>query len=700
MADETVTVGIDMVDGVSVPAESAASALAKLQDSIKADTKALADMQRTMATLQKATKPDTEQIQRLEKAMGQLKERVAGSRSKFIDLGGQFGRNYRESNRFKQKLDELAKAASIIPGPFGNVLSLLQRLAGAKSLARVAAIALAGAIVAIGIATVVAGKSLADFAIKAQEARRSELLMLEASTKLRTATALAFGLSADKATDLQKAVDEVAGSVSIGRDKVAAYAAQLERMGVRGAKIKPALEAVSIAASGFGEEQANNTAAWAASLALTGGNINKLAQRVKNQIGGVVAKQMLSSEVQARKLAESYNALFAGIDIEPLLRARKSFNDLFSQATASGQTLRRFLGYLVQPLVNGLELLSRVFKIVVQEIIIGALLAENAWLKFQIGIESATGEVRKDFQAVESTITATWRGIEDVLTKGVAFVSDHFDEFAAVIGGISLKLAVQFAPAAWAATVALYQQAAAATAAGLAASRDLAVGVWKAIPALLAAGVQAAATGIAFLVGLLPGIWAAITGFATMAVGVIAATWPFLAAIAAVWLLIKAFKYLSEWFSTVDWGQVGIAIIDGVVNGLTTAKNAFVNAIKGLAEVGIKAFTSIFKIGSPSKLFEGFGGDITAGLTMGVEDGAPEAQAAMEGLAPGSTPFAGLAAGVGAASGGSTINIAALNVQVGGGASKADATGIAEAIKRELESILETVTVQMGAPVP
>ena len=645
-AEETVTVGIDMVDGVSVPAQSAAAALGKLQDSIKADTKALAEMQRAMTQLKKATTPDTEQIKRLEKSMGTLKDRIAKSRNEFIGMGGQFGRNYKGAKDFKGKLDELANAASILPGPLGGVLSLLQRLAGAKSLARVAAVALAGAIVAIGIATVVAGKSLADFAIKAQEARRSELLMLEASTKLRTATALAFGLSADKATDLQKAVDEVAGSVSIGRDKVAAYAAQLERMGVRGAKIKPALEAVSIAASGFGEEQANNTAAWAASLALTGGNVDKLAQRVKNQIGGVVAKQMLSSEVQARKLAESYNALFTNVDIMPLLKIKKQFNDLFSQATASGQTLRRLLGYVVQPLVNGLEQLTRLFKILVQEIIIALLLGENAWLKFQLAFDTGLKVLKEMFP----NATRAFEAMSKAIQGAVDLVLDLFgSEWKEVLGAAAAVLLYTFAPALWAGTTAMVSFAASAIAAGF-----------------------------------------------SIAAAWIAATWPFLLAVGAVYLLIKAIELLWDLWKSTDWGQLGIQIIDGIVNALKRMKAIFVDSVVDIAKAGIDGFKAIFKMQSPSRVMAELGVNVVKGLTTGVDAEADNAQKAIETMA---TPPAGSLAGMGRG-GGSTINIAALNVQVGAGASKGEAKSIAEAIKRELESILETVTVQMGAPVP
>jgi hypothetical protein len=253
--------------------------LAKLQDSIKADTKALAEMQKTLNQLKKATNPNVEQIGKLEKAMGQVNARIAKSKQQFIAQGGLFGKNYKGAKDLKGKLDDLANAASTLPGPFGGVLSTLARVAGAKHLAKVAAFALAGAVIALGVATVASAKHLADFALAAQEARRNELLMFEATTRLPTVMGMAFGLARNNAKDLQTAVDQVAASVTIGRDEVAKYAAQLDKMGVRGKNVAPALRAVSMAASGWGEERATQTAAWAAQLALTGGSVDKLAQR-------------------------------------------------------------------------------------------------------------------------------------------------------------------------------------------------------------------------------------------------------------------------------------------------------------------------------------------------------------------------------------------------------------------------------------
>ena len=528
-SEETATFGIEMVDGVSEPAESAATALAKLQDSIRADTKALAEMQRTLNQLKKATNPNTEQIGKLEKAMAQVNERIGKSREKFIAQGGQFGKNYKGAKDLKGKLDDLAKTASMLPGPLGSIVGSLARVANAKNAAKLAAVGLAAAVLFIGVAVVKSAKALVDFGIAAQEARRDELLMLETSTRLPTVMGMAFGLARNNAKDLQTAVDQVASSVTIGRDEVAKYAAQLDKMGVRGKNVAPALRAVSLAASGWGSERATQTAAWAAQLALTGGSVEKLAQRVKNQIGGVVAQKMKSSEVQARKLAESYNSLFGDVDISGLLDARKAFNDLFSQSTNSGRALKMMLGTITQPLVDGLTGLQRLFKLAVQNIIIALLTAEIAWLKFEIGVSAGIQVFKEKFPNAVKAIDA----VGTAISKLWGLVKEAFG------------------------------------------------GEWKELLGAAAA---------VLLVTVAPAIWAAATAMWGFAAGVLAATWPVLAVIGGVYLLIKAFEFLYDFMESEDFGALVSDMFSGLMKGIWKFGEIFVDAIADIGKAGIAGF--------------------------------------------------------------------------------------------------------------
>jgi hypothetical protein len=642
MAEETATFGIEMVDGVSEPAESAATALAKLQESIKSDTKALAEMQKSLNQLKKAAQPNTDQIGKLEKSMKEVQERIGKTREQFIAQGGQFGKNYKGAKDLGGKLDDLAKTAGMLPGPLGGIVGALARVANAKNVAKLAAIGLAAAVLVIGVAAVKSAKALVDFGIAAQEARRNELLMLEASTRLPTVMGRAFGLARNNAKDLQSAVDQVASSVTIGRDEVAKYAAQLDKMGVRGKNVAPALRAVSLAASGWGSERATQTAAWAAQLALTGGSVEKLAQRVKNQIGGVVAQKMKSSEVQARKLAESYNSLFGDVDISGLLDARKAFNDLFSQSTNSGRALRQMLGQITQPLVDSLTDLQRLFKVVVQNIIIALLSAEIAWLKFQIATRDGIAILKEQFPNA---------------VKAIEAVTGAFGKLWDAVKGVLGS-------------------------------------EWKEI-------VTAAAAVLAYV--LAPSIWAASAAAWSFASAVLAATWPVLAAIGAVYLLIKAFEFLYDLWGATDWGELGIKIIDGVMGALTKLKAIFVDSLIDIGKAGIAGFKSIFGIQSPSKVMAELGVNVVQGLEHGVTKESDSAQSAIAAAggdptaAAGGDPTAAVPAGAARAGGGASVSIATLNVQVGGNAGTEDARNIAQAVKRELESILQTVAVQTGA---
>jgi len=693
------TFRIGLIDDVSPQAKTAAETLQGLQTQMSKDTKALSELQRALKNLKGAAQPNTAEIAKLEAALTATRQRLSETQQQFLDLGGTFGRAGKGAGSFKDRLAELAKTAQAAPGPIGMLMQKLSAFIGNASTSRLALLALAGATLAIGAAAVKAAAGMTQFAISTANARRAELLQFEAVGKLRTIYSATFGRAADKATDMQAAVDEVSASVSIARDKVAEYAMQLERSHVRGKNFKSALEAVATAASGWGEEQANQTLAWAASLAHTGQSVDKLTQRVKNQIGGVVKGKMLDLNVQQQKLAESQAALFADVDISGFAVAKKALNDLFSQGTNSGKVMKQFLSTLIQPLIDAASAGLRGLKIFFQEVIIFTLKTQIAWYRMRITLQQAGATIMKDFGKFKDGIVQTWNDLTAGVGKAFDTLMEYQDSLAAVALVTAGKLGMTIIPALWAMVPPLVASAKEAVATGVAFSVNLAKSIWKAIPALAAAAWQAGVTATAYLVGLLPAIWASIVGFGAMAVAVIAATWPFAAAVVGVWLLIKAFKFLWSWASQQDWGQIGINIIDGFMKFITSGKDLIVNGFKSLAEAGANAFKSVFKIGSPSKLMQQYGDDITAGLTVGLDEGEQQAQGAMSSLV--APPAGAPGVGGGAARGGSVgqVNITELHVHVGADAKQSDAAGIAQALKRELESILEGVAIQLGAPV-
>ena len=83
---------------------------------------------------------------------------------------------------------------------------------------------------------------------------------------------------------------------------------------------------------------------------------------------------------------------------------------------------------------------------------------------------------------------------------------------------------------------------------------------------------------------------------------------------------------LIEGLMKVDWGKVGLDLIQGLVNGLGLAVTSLWDSIVGVFQHlwnGIKAF---FGIHSPSTLAAGAGGQIMAGLVDGMQEAQPGAQ--------------------------------------------------------------------------
>jgi hypothetical protein len=139
----------------------------------------------------------------------------------------------------------------------------------------------------------------------------------------------------------------------------------------------------------------------------------------------------------------------------------------------------------------------------------------------------------------------------------------------------------------------------------------------------------------------------------------------------------------------VDWGQLGISIIDGIVKPLKAGYAIIGETIAGLGESAIKSFKSALGIASPSKVFTELGVDITRGVTSGVEAGTPSTQRAVDDMV--TPPTA--ASGARAAGGGVTITIGAINIT----ASDSTPAAMASDFKRELEAVLQNIAYQLGA---
>jgi hypothetical protein len=205
----------------------------------------------------------------------------------------------------------------------------------------------------------------------------------------------------------------------------------------------------------------------------------------------------------------------------------------------------------------------------------------------------------------------------------IAAVAKAFGIAAAIIGGVVIASIVAFVG-------------------------FIAVGIGLVVA--LVAAVVAAAAALYDWVGGWDGIKAAIGG-----------------ALGAIGSLVEAAVMLP-----ITLGEMAVTaagnIIDGLVSGIRNGAGVVVDAIKGLASSAMGALTSVLKIGSPSKVFENYGGFTAEGFAVGVDKGAPMAKTALEQMANPAdlSTQSARAAGAGRGQGGLSVTFGDIHLSGGG----------------------------------
>ncbi|MBZ0119437.1 MAG: hypothetical protein K8H88_20780, partial [Sandaracinaceae bacterium] len=325
-----------------------------------------------MRNLKGASTPNVQAMKALQDRITATKQSVAQAQGKVLELGGGLGTLKRAGAGSSAGLKELLSTAQGMPGPLGGLASKLGAIrglvAGGGAIAA-GVLAIAAALVALVAAAGAATVALLRYGIAQADARRSELLRLEGLTTIRRH----YYLAAGNATAMQAAIDRVSASVALGRGELVGYTQQLYRMGLRGQALEDALQGMATVASVQGEEQARRFAGMAAGAARAGGSVRRLADLVERRLGGIAARQLLSLDVQAAKLRESFAAIFLGLRIEGFLEGLRTLTQLFSQNTATGRALKTIAEALLQPLIDDLTRLAPFARRFFQGMVIGAL---------------------------------------------------------------------------------------------------------------------------------------------------------------------------------------------------------------------------------------------------------------------------------------------------------------------------------------
>jgi hypothetical protein len=388
-ADESASFSINLEDGTSGPAGTAANALENLRSKIKSEETALGQLQKAWKNLQGANVVNVAQARALRSAIDQKKNSIAKAQSAVLSLGGGLTQVTSKGKGASSIFEQLRKNASTVPGPLNAVVGKLEGISSAigGGVLALGIVAVAAAMIALTAAAVKATVSLIEYGIGQADARRSELLRLEGLTKLRSY----YGFAAGNANEMQTAVDKVSGSTAIGRGKLLEYTNQLYKMGLRGTNLTQTLEGMAIKASVQGEAQAKMFAGMAAGAALSGKSVKKLADDVKARLGGIAERQMLSLSVQTEKLHENFDMLFSGLHIEGLLTGLAQVNKLLSQNTATGRALKTLAEVMFKPIISMAEAAGPIVKRFFQGMVIGALVLGIAFLKVRNAIRDSLG---------------------------------------------------------------------------------------------------------------------------------------------------------------------------------------------------------------------------------------------------------------------------------------------------------------------
>lgn len=107
-------------------------------------------------------------------------------------------------------------------------------------------------------------------------------------------------------------------------------------------------------------------------------------------------------------------------------------------------------------------------------------------------------------------------------------------------------------------------------------------------------------------------------------------------------VFVSPFEDTKEYLSDFSLFEIGQDIIQGLIDGLKEKIGAPVRMIKGMAADVKSAAKNILGISSPSKVFEGYGKNITAGLERGIanteRDVASRLSSMLESMIPQSSP--------------------------------------------------------------
>jgi hypothetical protein len=413
-ADATATFALDLESNAGEVAPDAAGAIEQLRDQIRGGVDELRGMQTALRLMKGSGAVAATSIQDLKDKITAQKAVVGQLQSRYVGLGGSFRQVKPPAQQAGAGIRELLESIRATPGPLSAFAGRLGAIRGLVAGGAIVGgiVAIAAGMVVLAASAVAATAALARYGLAQADARRSELLRLEGLAKHRNYWLAAAGFTrvADSAQFLQSTIDQVSDQVALGRDKINEYAASLYKAGLRGGNLQAALEGVSIVASVQGDAAAEAWKGWAMGAAITGQSVRALSNDVKARLGGIAARQLLSLDVQSRKLKENMGRIFSGIRIEGMLAGISKVTELFSQSTATGRALKVLAETFLSPIADAVGDVGPIVKDFFRGMVLGAQYFTIAVLEVRLWLKKTFGDP-EILKGIDSTRIALGLGI-------------------------------------------------------------------------------------------------------------------------------------------------------------------------------------------------------------------------------------------------------------------------------------------------
>lgn len=416
MADQKASFTIDMKDQMSGPARQAKAALEQLKSAIQKDQQEIRALGNAQKIMQQGSVVNVAEFKRLGERMQTLKNNVAGNQSSYLKMGGSMTDMSKKTVEHSKKIVEQKNHMNDAVKSFDKWGVTSDKASASQNLAALGAAGAAAAILVVVAAAVAGTVALVAFAIAAADAGRTAMLMM-----------VGFSGSVANAGALGAHIDQLSRKLPQTREQLRAIAAALAGEGLAGNPLVDATKAVATATAAMGSgaaskiqgiitraQQARRFIIGAFDLRGSGISIDEVAAKLATQMktttaaakqalmtGGVDLKnglQAMNTALDAKfgstiaalnvslptlkaRAEEALGQLFSGIDINPLLKALGSAEELLEGNTVTGQALRTILKDLVQPLVSGMASVAPQAKAFFIGLVIGVVLVEIAFVK-------------------------------------------------------------------------------------------------------------------------------------------------------------------------------------------------------------------------------------------------------------------------------------------------------------------------------